>query len=311
MDRRRYSPKGEGLEGRALLSLFGGHSAVGNSAAFNASVSNQDLPETFQQKEQRIEHLPFYLEQQGSGRILPAGTIQHLQADLNAVVSGLHAPTTGVVNHFNESLRRYLPDKGLSPANAVRLNHAFGAVLSHAGATPQETTNLQRDMNELALVDSLSSEPSITARNDYSLVLQTTLAVGRPLWTPTPATLEAKDGVRAKDGRSGVTRDHTPSLVGTYQAGATKIGYVNMQVLDGTGRVLGTAPVDSNGSYTVKVTTPLPDGTYGLRTRAQDEVGHLSAPSLHAYSLKVITRPGTAGAIRARVLPPGGPLGLK
>lgn len=311
MDRRRYSPKGEGLEGRALLSLFGGRTSLGNSAAFNASVSNQDLPETFQQKEQRIEHLPFYLEQQGPGRILPATTVQHLQADMNAVVSQLHAPSTAVVNNFNESLRRYLPDKSLSPANAVRLNHAFGAVLSRAGATPQETANLQRDMNELALVDSLSAEPSIYVRNDYSLVLQTTLAVGRPMWTPTPATLQVNDGLRAKDGKSAITHDHLPTLVGTYQAGATKIGYVNMQVVDESGRVLGAAPVDTNGNYTVKVTTPLPDGTYGLRTRAVDEVGHLSAPSLQAYKLKVVTRAAGAGTIRAQVLPPGGPLGLK
>lgn len=310
MDRRRLSPSGEGLEGRAMLSLFGGSTSYGRSAAANTAVSVQDLPETYQQKVLRIEHLPFYLEQEQAGRVLPASTAQHLQADMTAVIAQLHAPTTPEINAFNQSLRRYLPDKTLSAENALRLNHAFGAVLSRAGATPQETANLQQDMNELARADAQSSEPSILARNDYAVVLQTTLAVGRPMWTPTPAVLDANDGVRAKDGKSAITHDHSPTLVGRYEAGATKIGYVNIQVLDATGRVLGAGPVDTSGNYSVKVSTPLPDGTYAIRTRAQDEVGHTSDPSLHAYTVKIVTsRPRDPSSARRN--PPGGPLGLR
>src|SRR6185312_10743982 len=57
MDRRRYTPSAEGLEGRQLLSgLFGG-----KSSQTNTTVSVADLPETYRQKENRLFHLPIYL----------------------------------------------------------------------------------------------------------------------------------------------------------------------------------------------------------------------------------------------------------
>lgn len=287
MDRRRFKPSAEGLEGRALLSLFGG-----KSPATNTTISIQDLPETFQQKLNRIDHLPFHLQQEDPNRYLPPATIQQLQTDMRSVIAGLHAPTTPVVDAFNTGLRHLMPYKTLSRENARLVNHSFGKVLERAGATPEQVSNLKRDMNELARVDAQSTQPASFARQDYALVLQTTLSVGRPMQTPTPAILAANDGVRAKDNRSGVTHDYTPTLVGTYAAGATKIGYIRMQVLDQNDTVVGTGTVDSTGNYTVKL-SPLADGTYSFRTRAEDEVGHLSLPSLGAFRLKVVSRPAT------------------
>ena len=86
MDRRRFNPSAEGLEGRALLSLFGG------SGAKAAQANLQNIPTTFKQKELRIAHLPFFLEQEYPGRFLPEDTIKKLQADLTSVIASLHDP---------------------------------------------------------------------------------------------------------------------------------------------------------------------------------------------------------------------------
>jgi hypothetical protein len=294
MDRRRYTPSAEGLEGRALMSLFGGKVSSANT---NLNVSIQDLPETFRQKENRIDHLPFYLQQEDPNRFLPADAIRQIQTDMRSVIAELHAPSKPVTDAFNVGLRHLLPYKTLSRQNAFRLSQQFGDVLLTAGATPDQVASFQQSMGELAKVDALSTQPSQFARQDYALVLQTTLAVGRPMQTPTPGLLAVKDGVRTKDSKGGFTRDHNPTLVGTYEAGATRIGYARMQILDDAGDVLGTGVVDVNGAYSVKLATFLPDGTYHLRTRAVDEVGHVSDPSPHAFTLKVVTRPAPRAAL--------------
>jgi hypothetical protein len=188
MDRRRFAPSAEALEGKALLSLFGV-----TSKNTTQQISVVDLPETFRQKELRIEHLPFYLEQTQPGRFLPAATITQLQSDLGDIAARLHAPTTQVVDAFNHGLQHALPYLTLSASNAHLLNASFGSVLDRAGATPQETANLRQDMNQIAFVDSKSIEPSWVVRNDSSLVPQPALFPltcrsrprGRRRWRPT------------------------------------------------------------------------------------------------------------------------------
>ena len=323
MDRRRFTPSTEGLEGRALLSLFSGYH-IGSQ--YNTTVSIQDLPKTYKEKELRIAHLPYYLLQEDSRRFLPAETTSRLQTDINTVVSELHAPTTRVVDAFNAGLRRLMPSNNLTQADARFLNNSFGSVLERAGATSQEVTNLQEDMNQLAKVDSLSIQPSTLARGDYSLVLQTTLAVGRPMITPTSPTLQVKDGIKTYGGRLGLTTDHYPTLVGSYQAGATKDSSVWMQIVNlDSGQVVGTTPVGPSGTYTIKVSY-LPDGIYHLSARSSDEVGHLSQPS-NPFILKIKTNPPPPAKPTAKAqfligvpnfsnsattatTPPGGPLSL-
>jgi len=323
MDRRRFTPSAEGLEGRALLSLFGGGKYT---AHYNTTVSIADLPKTYKEKELRIAHLPYYLAQEDPRRFLPPDAVYQLQTDMNSVVSRLHAPTAPVVNAFNAGLRRLMPHNTLSPSDARYINHLFGTVLERAGATPEQVTNLQDDMNALARVDSLSIQPSTLARGDYSLVLQTTLAVGRPMITPTSPSLMANDGIKTDGGRAGITHDHTPTLVGTYQAGATKDSEVQLQIVDrNTGRVVGSMPVGPAGTYSIKL-DHLDDGTYQLAARSSDEVGHLSDESNpFQLTVKTATVPPQKANAQAQVLsavpapaaqrltpsaPPGGPLSL-
>ena len=269
-----------------MSGIFGGTSSTNT----NQQIDLKDLPETYKQKELRIAHLPYFLDQEQTARYLPPGTIRQLQGDVSAVVSSLHAPGTKVVDAFNQGLRHLLPYKTLSPANAALVNHAFGNVLERSGATPEQEAALQADMNQLAFVDSKSIQPTLLARQDYGLVMQTTLAVGRPIQTPAAAPIAQHDGLKVANGLAAFTRSHNPIFNGTYQAGATRIGYLRIQLLDQFNQTIGVGVVDPSGSYSVYVTTPLPFGTYKVRTQAVDEVGHTSAPSPHAFTLKVVSK---------------------
>src|SRR5947209_3053904 len=71
MDRRRFVPSAEGLEGRALLA----NSLFGSRISASANVA-QEVPVTFQLKEHRIERLPHFLELIKSGRFLPTDTVK-------------------------------------------------------------------------------------------------------------------------------------------------------------------------------------------------------------------------------------------
>ncbi len=312
MDRRRFVPSADGLEGRALMSLFGG----GTSPSRNLNISIQDLPDNFQQKALRIEHLPYYLEQTSPNRSLPGDALKQLQVDLTEIAGNLHAPTTRAVNDFNRSLRHAFPYATLSAANAKYLNNSFGAVLSRAGATAAQEASIRADMNSIARAESHNQDPSFLVANDYSLVLQTALSVGRAIPTPKLPLLDTKDGVRSKSGVAGTTRHDTPTLVGAYTPGASKDGFTNMQIVNENDQVVGTGVVGKNGQYAVTLTVPLPAGISHLRARAVDILGHESLFS-PAYMLKYVPKPGTvvtavAGTTTSTtpLSPAGGPTSL-
>src|SRR5206468_1476635 len=113
-------------------------------------------------------------------------------------------------------LRHAFPYETLSPANARYLNNSFGNVLNKAGATSAQEASLRADMNAIAKVDSQSTDPTFLVANDYSLVLQTALSVGRPIPTPTRPSIDANSGVRSKSGAAGWTHENNPTMVGTY-----------------------------------------------------------------------------------------------
>ncbi|MGE5755953.1 MAG: hypothetical protein ACM35G_09585, partial [Planctomycetaceae bacterium] len=309
MDRRRFVPSPEGLEGRALLSLFGHSSSSQTSSSTNANSNapsifgiggnlttvNNNIPETFKAKEARIAHLPFYLERIRPGRFLPNDVTSELQTDLNTIVGQLHKPDGAVLEAFNRHLRDAQPHTSLSDTDARILNRSFGYVLNSAGATPQAQSKLQADMNDLARVDANSPQPVFLATNDYALVLQTVLGIGRPIQAPAVPELKAKTGIRVNPDL-GITARHQPTLVGTYDAvqnvAATKVVATDtsMQIIDGNGDVLGSGPIYTNGDYTVTFAKPLNDGLYTFYARAADDQGHLSEPS-PPFKLKIISRP--------------------
>lgn len=314
MDRRRFVPSTEGLEGRALLSMLGTSNA---SKASPGIISRRDtstnLPQTFQEKEQRIDRLPFHLERIQPGRFIDRDAVAQLQTDLRAIAARLHPPGPAALNAFNDRLRDVLSSSSLSVSDARTLNQVFGQVVTAAGATPQQVEDLKRDMNALARVDANSPKPVFLATNDYTLVLQTVLGVGRPIRTPAVPALKAENGQRVND-RLGVTPRPQPTLVGTYDSNTT------IQVVDAAGNVYGSAPVKAdgpsgangqsvvNGRYEVTFDRPLASGLHSFHVRAIDAEGHESRPS-PAFKLKVITDT-RIGANRDPISTPGGPRNL-
>jgi hypothetical protein len=309
MDRRRFVPSPEGLEGRAMLSVFGSTTATQTAPA--------QVPVTFLQKEMRIEHLPFYLNQLEPDRFLPQDTIQKLQDDLLSIAGRLHRPNPATLETFNGVLRDITPNASLSVSDAKVLNHAFQAVVGDTGATAQQVANLTQDMNDLAKVDSQSPQPVFLATNDYSIVLQTILGVGRPIQRPPAPQIALTDGVRVSEG-IGKTAHRQPSLVGIYGAGATVGKFagdtsggfnsngVLIRIVDDQGVVYGQSFVEpSTGDYRVTIGTPLANGIYRFHAQAVDSQGHTSPPS-RVYLLKVVSKPGET--VTTGLSTPQGPL---
>jgi hypothetical protein len=312
MDRRRFVPSAEGLEGRALLA----------SSIFSFSKPSRnpvsDVPATFELKAHRTERLPVHMEQIRSGRFLPPDTIKQLQANLLAITTKLHAPGPtskngyAVLDGFNSRLRQVNPKASLSVADARGLNHSFDNVLQAAGATPEAISNLNNDMNALVKNDVASPQTVFLATNDYTVVLQTILGIGRPIRRPESAQLAARNGTRV--GRSfGVTPKDQPTVVGNYDA------FAEIQVVDKDGVVFGTSfvkktgPTQSNGvaeasgKYAVTIDRPLANGLHTFYIRAIDQYGNMSHPS-PPFKIKVNTNLIHHHTSAAAV--PGGPLAV-
>jgi hypothetical protein len=279
MDRRRFAPSPDGLEGRMLLST-----ARPASATVTAQAPVANLSSTLQEKQLRIERLPYFLQTLQPGRVLPGAAVARLQADLNTIVARLQPPPSGVIDAFNLGLREVLPNASLSTEDARNLNVLFGNVLAAAGAPPQAVENLQDDMSELIQADTNGPNPVMLATNDYALVLQTALGVGRPIQAPAPPRLAPAD--RARGMGANVTATPQPTLTGSYLPGHT------IEILDAdTDLILGAGPVGGDGKYAVRFSRPMEEGTHRVRVIATDALGHVSAES-RTYTLKVVTRAG-------------------
>ncbi|WZO98012.1 hypothetical protein EP7_005064 [Isosphaeraceae bacterium EP7] len=211
MDRRRYVPMTDTLEGRQLLSTASATISAADakaktttSSTTTTNLKNQTTtttvvvttdgvktatttttstitndPDSIAKKERRVKNLPVYLKQTVPGRYIPPAVLTQIQANLSAIIGQLKPPNPEVLNGFNERLRDLGQWQNLRPEDAAALNHDFGTVLKAAGATDAQTTRLQDSMKQLAQVSANSVSPSILARNDYATVIQTALSVGR------------------------------------------------------------------------------------------------------------------------------------
>lgn len=210
---RRFRPGQDALEPRALLSGITPQAAEmstmgtptpgsrpraatpGGTAAAQ-SQAPVGIPATLEQKLQRVDRLPAYLDTIAPDRVLPVPIITQLQADLRTIIGQLRRPPRGVVEGFNIQLRSALPYQNLRPEDARALNNAFGNVLKAAGATDAATERLKASMNALAHADANSPQAVRLATNDYALVLQTALGIGQPIQgvpaTPVPRNVRRR-----------------------------------------------------------------------------------------------------------------------
>jgi hypothetical protein len=296
MDRRRFVPSAEGMEGRTLLA-----SSVNLNNLFGFQVNtNLNIPITSEQKQLRIERLPYYLEKILPGRFLPKPEIAQVQAGLNGLMTAIKKPPSKALDNYNLVLRRVVPTQSLRANDAVQLNHAFTAVLNSAHTPSNSVEGMQAALNQwVTQVDTASPQPSYLATNDYTLVLETALAVGRPMPPPILPRIVKNQGIQA-DPQHIKTPLHHPSLLGTYHF------HTHMQIIDDQGNVFGEAKVRKNNEYKLTIGTPLAVGTYKFRIRAVDDLGHLSKVS-RAFLIKVV--PSRHHKVTTGEVTPQGPLG--
>jgi hypothetical protein len=282
--RRRFIPSSEGLEGRQLLSTA---TAPATPAAVatpnpNGPFNTPSTAPTIEAKLRRIQNLPFFIGQVNRDGVVPQPTVENIQNDLNSLVANLLPGNSSAASSFNLDIRKAQPYLKIRPQDAAALNRDFGTVLLAAGAKPEVVADLQTQMNDLTNFATTQPDSRIVATDDYAIVGEIALEIGRPLAAPLAPNLLGSDH-QGNKGKVQITHNSQPSLTGSHIAGT------NVQIVDVNNQiVLGTAEVNPTTQvYSVKFNGRLPDGIYTVRVRAEDS-GHVSPPS-PTLTFEVIT----------------------
>ncbi len=284
MDRRRFIPGAESLEGRKLLTVPAYTSPSLNSLFGFQLYSQLYLPITYQQKSLRIDRLPFYLGQiTPNNRYLPVAETSQIQKGLYNLMDSISKPPTSALNHYNYELRKIVSKQSLNSSDIHLLNYAFTAVMRATKAPAESITELNSALFRLvSQIDTASAQPVTLASNDYTLVLQTALGVGRPMPPPSLPRIAKNEGLQANLHHIKTPLKH-PSLVGSYHY------HTVMQLVSPSGVVYGEANVNKNNNFRDRVEPALPVGVYKFQLRAVDTVGHVSRYSYPFY-VKVVPR---------------------
>jgi hypothetical protein len=277
MDRRRFVPAPDGLEARDLLASSNLNNLFGLQVTTNLNV-----PITYQQKSLRIERLPFFLNKIAPhGRFLPEAEIKQIQNSLFAMIDAIHRPPPQALNNYNFQLRQVVPRQSLTTDDINRLNYSFGAVLHSARTPVNSVTGMQSALHKLtSQVDTASVMPVLLATNDYTLTLETALAIGRPMPPPTLPRIKRNQGIQA--GAQHIkTPLKRPTLVGTYHF------HTVILVVTPNGGVVGQENVHKNNNYKVQIMTPQSVGIHEFRLVALDDHGNRSRIS-NPFLIKVV-----------------------
>ena len=221
MDRRRrpYVPGAEGLEGRMVLSTVAAP-PVASAAMIASPVTAQTtrpvvstdseavlqqtiarvradiesrapralsarqeaaIPQWIETRFQRIDRLPAFLQSLDRGRVLPGEAIATLQREIRGFVAALHAPAEPVATAFVEVLRDAASVGSVRESSVNQLDNALSRLLQSAGADSTSIQQIRGAMDDLARTAVISENPVVVLTNDYALVLQTILGVGRPI----------------------------------------------------------------------------------------------------------------------------------
>jgi hypothetical protein len=278
IDRRRFVPSSEGLEDRALMTTTNLNTLFGLQVNTNLNV-----PITLQQKELRIEHLPYFLGQIRPGRFLPKTEIAEIQSNLFGMIDSINKPPPNALDNYNYQLRSVVSKQSLSASDIKLLNHGVTAVLRSAHTPEASINGLGNALFTLtSQVDTASVQPVMLGTNDNTLVLETALAIGRPMPPPQLPRIKKNNGIQA-DRQHIKTPLERPILVGTYHF------HTIIQVVTPQGVVVGEANCKRNNNFEVKITTPQSVGIHEFHLQAEDDAGHISRPGAN-FLIKVVPK---------------------
>ncbi|HWE37442.1 MAG TPA: Ig-like domain-containing protein [Isosphaeraceae bacterium] len=269
---RRFVPSAEGLETRQLLSTAA-KPLPDPITQFDTQLAHHD----------RTNHLAGFLYQIEPGRFVSQPIVNQIQNDYKALRATLHPADPVALNSFNVELRKLTQNASLTATDVFQLNRTFGRALGTANANPNIIVDLQGQMTQLAHVDSVSPNPLSLATNDYSLVLQDALSIGRPLPPPKVPHLNVAD--HAIPGNKVLTYNTEPRIVGTYTAN-TAIYLIE------NGGIVGQAITPSTGTFSVTPINALGYGTHTFTVVGQNIAGDVSLPS-PSLTITVIPKPVT------------------
>lgn len=296
MERRRFIPQSENMEGRMMLSTATA-ALPAASPISTAEVAGQ-TPYTIQQKQDRIDRVPRLLRSYSPNRSLPREPVEGIQQGLEGVISKLDHAAPVTARMFNSALRDIVSRPSLQAMDARLLEQRFSDVLVSAGADAASVDLMASNLNLLATtVNTSNVEPVFLTTNDYASILQLALIVGQPMPAPSVPGISRMSGTRV-DSHHNITPESRPTFLGTYQPNAV------IQILNAeNGQILGSGKAGSNGQYTATFDVPLEVGTYTLKARAVDELGHQGALS-RPFKLKVVA-PRAAPAALGQATPQG------
>lgn len=297
MERRRFIPGSEKMEGRMMLSTT--TAALPAAAATSTVEIAGSTPYTIQQKQDRIDRVPRLLRSFSPNRALPREMVEGIQQGLEDVMSNLGRANPEAAKMFNSALRDIVSRPSLRAQDAHLLEQRFTDVLVSAGADASSVDLMASNLNLLATTINTSNvQPVFLTTNDYASILQLALIVGQPMPAPSAPGIARTSGTRV-DSHHNITPESQPTFIGTYQPNAV-IQIFNQD----TNQILGSATSGRNGQYTIKFDAPLQVGNYTLRARAIDELGHQGAPS-RPFMLKVVAPKMTPVAKVGQTTPEG------
>ena len=185
----------------------------------------------------------------------------------------------------------------MTAGDIALLNHGVTAVLRSAHAPESSINGISNGLFTLtSQVDTASVQPVVLGTNDNTLVLQTALAIGRPMPPPQLPRIKKNNGIQA-DTQHIKTPLERPTLVGTYHY------HTIIQVVTPQGVVVGEANCRRNNNYKVQITTPQSVGIHEFQLQAEDDAGHLSRLGTQ-FLIKVVPKRHTRQQ-SARPLPRG------
>ena len=117
------------------------------------------------------------------------------------MIDGITKPPSSALDNFNYQLRKVVNKQSLTASDIGLLNNGVTAVLKSAHMPEASVSVIANGLYSLtSQVDTASVQPGFLGTNDNTLVLQTALAIGRPM--PPPASPRSRRTTAFRQARS-------------------------------------------------------------------------------------------------------------